>query len=297
MNQLTFAVVLLAGTAGAAADRPNVVFILVDDYGWRDVGIEGSTFYETLHIDRIAREGMRFRQGYAACQVCSPSRASLMTGKFPARHGITDWIGAQEGRSGSGTRGCCRPVYRHALPADDTTLAEAFRGAGYRTFFAGKWHLGGPGSYPEDHGFEVNVGGFQAGSRGGGTSRRSNNPKLTDGPAGQSLPDRWPRERAAFIEAIGPSRFWPTCRSTRSTPRSRNDAGTAAEEISRQTGLVPSSGTPVRGGSHDTLVILTCRTGVVRSTTNRCSGAGNEAALSRYFFHSARVVSSGAWTE
>ncbi len=93
----TLLLALYLTTPLMAAERPNVLFILVDDYGWRDVSLEGSTFYETPNIDRIGREGMRFTQGYATCQVCSPSRVSIMTGKFPARHGITDWIGAAEG--------------------------------------------------------------------------------------------------------------------------------------------------------------------------------------------------------
>jgi arylsulfatase A-like enzyme len=198
---ILFPCVLLAGTAALAADRPNVLFILADDYGWRDVSIEGSTFYETPHIDRIAGEGMRFTQGYAACQVCSPSRASIMIGKFPARHGITDWIGAAEGEAWKRNTKLLPPRYRHALPAEDTTLAEAFRDAGYRTFFAGKWHLGSEGSHPEDHGFEINKGGFHVGSPPGGYFVPFRNPKLPDGPAGEALPERLGRETAAFIEA------------------------------------------------------------------------------------------------
>jgi hypothetical protein len=93
----TLALTGLTGEAQAAAERPNFVFILADDLGWRDLSVEGSSFYESPNIDRIARNGMRFTQGYAACQVCSPSRASIMTGKFTARHGITDWIGAAQG--------------------------------------------------------------------------------------------------------------------------------------------------------------------------------------------------------
>ncbi|NBQ24505.1 MAG: sulfatase, partial [Verrucomicrobia bacterium] len=119
-------------------DRPNVLFILADDLGWRDLSIEGSTFYETPQIDRIAREGMRLRQGYATCQVCSPSRASIMTGKYPARLAITDWIGAAQGMEWQRNTRLLPAHYQLALPAQEITLAEAFKEGGYRTFFAGK---------------------------------------------------------------------------------------------------------------------------------------------------------------
>ena len=72
--------------------KPNFVFILMDDLGWKDVGVYGSAFYETPNINRLAEHGMRFSDAYAACPVCSPTRASILTGKYPARVGITDWI-------------------------------------------------------------------------------------------------------------------------------------------------------------------------------------------------------------
>jgi arylsulfatase A-like enzyme len=182
-------------------DRPNVLFILADDLGWRDLSIEGSTFYETPQIDRIAREGMRFRQGYATCQVCSPSRASIMTGKYPARLAITDWIGAAQGMEWQRNTRLLPAHYQLALPAQEITLAEAFKEGGYRTFFAGKWHLGGEGSFPEDHGFDINIGGHHRGSPPGGFFSPYNNPKMTDGPIGEYLPMRLGRECASFIES------------------------------------------------------------------------------------------------
>ena len=100
VSALTIVLLQIASGPALAAEsktRPNVLFILADDLGWRDLSVEGSTFYESPNIDRIAKSGMRFTQGYAGCQVCSPSRASIMLGKTPARHGITDWIGAGEG--------------------------------------------------------------------------------------------------------------------------------------------------------------------------------------------------------
>lgn len=194
-------IIILALTTGLVTARPNFVFILADDLGRQDIGIEGSTFHETPHIDRLAREGMRFEFGYAACRVCSPSRASIMTGQFPARHGITDWIGAASGTKWSRNDRILPSEYVHELPAADTTLAEAFLTAGYKTFFAGKWHLGGEGSYPEDHGFEINIGGHHRGSPPGGYFTPYKNPKMEDGPDGESLPIRLGTETAKFIEA------------------------------------------------------------------------------------------------
>ncbi|NKB68645.1 MAG: sulfatase-like hydrolase/transferase [Candidatus Latescibacteria bacterium] len=184
--------------------RPNIVFILADDLGWRDLGGEGSPLYESPHIDRIAREGMRFSQGYAACQVCSPSRASILTGKYTPRHGITDWIGARTGtawRQNGRHNKLLPPDYEHGLRSDEITLAAALKRAGYRTFFAGKWHLGDEGAYPEDFGFEINKGGWRVGSPAGGYFAPYKNPKLDDGPDGESLPIRLGRETAQFIEA------------------------------------------------------------------------------------------------
>src|SRR6185295_4477538 len=136
----------------SAAAPWNVVLILADDLGWRDLGCTGSTFYETPAIDRLASQGMRFTQAYSACNVCSPTRASLMTGKYPARLHTTNFFGGN--RKGL----LLPPEYRQSLPAEDTTLAEAFRAAGYRTGMAGKWHLGGKGSLPADHGFDAVLG-------------------------------------------------------------------------------------------------------------------------------------------
>jgi arylsulfatase A-like enzyme len=181
-------------------DRPNIVFFLADDLGWRDLSNEDSTFYESPNIDRIANEGMKFTRGYATCQVCSPSRASLMTGKYPARLNITDWIGAAEGEQWKRNTKLLPATYEHKLPHGDITLAEAFREAGYRTFFAGKWHLGGEGSLPTDHGFEFNVGGHHRGSPPGGYFSPYDNPQMKSGPKGELLPLRLGRETVKFIE-------------------------------------------------------------------------------------------------
>lgn len=185
--------------------KPNILFILADDLGWNDLGgFGGSSFYESPHIDRIAAGGMRFSQAYATCQVCSPSRASIMTGKYPTRHGITDYLGA---RCGVGWRANGR--HDRMLPAengtglrsDEIVFPQVLAADGYRTFFAGKWHLGGPGAYPEDFGFDINKGGWEAGGPDGGYFSPWKNPKLPPGPPGESLCLRLGRETVQFIEA------------------------------------------------------------------------------------------------
>ena len=190
--------------AAEAKRRPNIVFILADDLGWRDLSNEGSTYYESPHIDRIAAAGMKFTRGYATCQVCSPSRASILTGKYPPNHGITTWIGDASGKSWSrrGRHDSHLPAeYDRNLRASEITLAEVLRENGYRTFFAGKWHLGSKGSWPTDHGFDVNKGGWDVGSPRGGFFAPWQNPNLESGPAGESLTLRLGRETANFIEA------------------------------------------------------------------------------------------------
>ena len=187
--------------------KPNFVFILADDLGVMDIGIEGSTYYETPHIDSLARRGMRFTQGYATCQVCSPSRASIMTGKFPARHGITDWIGARTTWQWTRNGKILPAEYEHHLNHEDETIAEVLKAAGYKTFFAGKWHLGTTGSHPEDHGFDINKGGYWAGSPQGGYFSPYKNPELGDGPNGESLPIRLANETKQFIQSHRDERF------------------------------------------------------------------------------------------
>ncbi|MGJ8696126.1 MAG: sulfatase [Verrucomicrobiaceae bacterium] len=182
-----------------AAAKPNIVFILADDLGIKDLSCEGSSFYETPHIDSIATSGMRFTNGYSACQVCSPSRAAIMSGQYPARIQITDWIGAATGMDWKRNDRVLPTEYVHKMPTDITTVAEALKDGGYRTFFAGKWHIGGEGSAPEDHGFEVNKGGHHRGSPPGGFFSPYNNPVLTDGPDGESLPIRLANETASYI--------------------------------------------------------------------------------------------------
>ena len=174
---------------------PNVLFILVDDLGWKDLSCYGSSFYETPNIDRLADMGFRFSQAYAAHPVCSPTRAAIMTGKHPTRLNITDWIPGQNPQN----RKLVGPNDLHALPLEETTLAEALQQKGYKTFFAGKWHLGHEGFFPEDQGFEINKGGHHKGSPPGGYFSPYKNPKLKDGPEGENLTDRLTDESIRFI--------------------------------------------------------------------------------------------------
>lgn len=139
----------------------NVVLILADDLGARDLGAQGSAFHDTPWLDALARSGMQFTQAYAACPVCSPTRASLLTGKYPARLRITDWI---PGRAQWPTAKLLTPSFEQQLPLAETTLAEALQKAGYVTASIGKWHLGGNGFLPTDQGFSLNAAGTEKGS-------------------------------------------------------------------------------------------------------------------------------------
>lgn len=198
---------ILSLSASTQDKKPNVLFILADDFGYHDLSYTGSKFYETPNIDKIARQGMVFTNGYAACAVCSPSRASIMSGKSPARHGITDWIGAASGEKWRNAKRFTQllpPEYVHSLPKEYVTLPEALKEAGYKTFFAGKWHLGEKGSWPEDHGFDVNIGGWDSGSPKGGYFSPYENPMLQDGPAGENLSMRLAQETVNYLKENNP---------------------------------------------------------------------------------------------
>ncbi|GGG51238.1 sulfatase [Croceivirga lutea] len=177
---------------------------MVDDYGYNDMSFRNDSFYETPNIDQLASESTVFTEGYANSRVCSPSRASIMTGKFTARHGITDWIGAAAGeawRKKGRFNKLLPPEYIRELPSEDITLAEALKARGYTTFFAGKWHLGEKGSWPEDHGFDINIGGTGSGSPRGGYFSPFNNPNLDNNKDGENLSMRLANETVSFIKA------------------------------------------------------------------------------------------------
>lgn len=186
----------VSGALAAAAPPTNVIVVLVDDMGWKDLSCQGSPFYETPHIDRLAASGMRFTQGYAACTVCSPTRAAMMTGQYPARLHITDWIAGHE-------RPFAKlkiPEWRKVLPQDVVTVAERLTSAGYATASIGKWHLGGEAHSPEHHGFGINVGGYDRGQPPSYFAPYKI-PTLPEGPAGEYLTDREAAESVRFIEA------------------------------------------------------------------------------------------------
>jgi arylsulfatase A-like enzyme len=186
-------------------ESPNFLFILVDDLGWTDLGSFGSPFYETPNIDRFSENAMKFTQAYAACPVCSPTRASIMTGKYPARLNTTDWFGAPQPYNVEKHWTRDKPLipaeYIEHLPLEEVTIAEILKENGYSTFFAGKWHLGGEGFYPEDQGFDINKGGWERGGPYGPGKYFTpfGNPKLEDGPEGEHLPDRLAQETINFI--------------------------------------------------------------------------------------------------
>lgn len=134
--------------------KPNIVFFLVDDLGWSDVGCYGSSFYDTPHVDQLAREGMRFTDAYATCHVCSPSRASILTGKYPTRLQLTDWL---PGRREFPFQRLSNAEINQALPLEEITLAEVLKQQGYKTGHFGKWHLGEEPFGPVSQGFDVRV--------------------------------------------------------------------------------------------------------------------------------------------
>ena len=183
-------------TERSVNQKPNFVFFLVDDLGWMDIGANGSSFYETPNIDRLAGEGVRFTQAYAASPVCSPTRASILTGKNPARNNMTQWIG-----------GPANPDYVPNLPLEEGVFPELLQEAGYKNIFLGKWHLNnqeGEGTYwPDKQGFDINI----AGHYRGGLYLPPNNyfspwniPNLENGPDGEYMTDRLAQEAVDFID-------------------------------------------------------------------------------------------------
>ncbi|MFM8471223.1 MAG: sulfatase, partial [Limisphaerales bacterium] len=147
--------------AAAAAPKPNFIFFLIDDLGRNDLGCYGSKFYRTPNLDRMATQGMKFTDAYAACPVCSPTRASIMTGKYPARLHLTDWL---PGRGDRPDQRLARPIISQQLALEEVTIAERLKAAGYVTAHVGKWHLGGEGFEPEKQGFDINIAGDHTGT-------------------------------------------------------------------------------------------------------------------------------------
>lgn len=202
MNRITrvLSASLLACVASAGESaRPNIVFIMLDDQGAMDAGFAGSRYYDTPNLDRVAREGMVFRQAYTCGPNCAPTRASLMSGKYAPRTGI--YTVGNSDRGPAKERKLVPIANRNDLEGSVVTWAERVQAAGYATAMIGKWHLGGkPGTLPTDQGFLLNIAGSDAG-----------HPKsyfspyklehLSDGPQGENLTDRLAEEAVGFIKA------------------------------------------------------------------------------------------------
>jgi len=185
-------------------ERPNVVLVLVDDLGWTDFACYGSDFYETPNIDQLARDGMRFTQSYSACTVCSPTRASLLTGKYPARLHITDWI---PGQMPQNPRSLV-PDWTKFLPLHETTIADIFKSSDYSTASIGKWHLGGPDTYPEKHGFDLNIAGTHLPQPPKGYFAPWEIHTLSEGKPGEHLTPRLGAEVDAYLRRNGEKPFF-----------------------------------------------------------------------------------------
>ena len=184
--------------ATLAETRRNFVFVLVDDLGWADLSCYGSTFHRTPHLDALAARGIRFERAYAACPVCSPTRASILTGRHPVRVQITDWIPGDSVKAGAGHR-FLHVQDRDELALEQLTLAEILREEGYQTFFAGKWHLGGDGFLPTQQGFDVNLGGGHYGQPPHGYFAPWKIPSLPEGADGEYLTERLTAESVRFL--------------------------------------------------------------------------------------------------
>ncbi len=191
-------VIFFSSACSQQVQKPNIVFFLVDDLGWSDITPNNpGSFYETPNLELLAKEGMKFTNAYASCPVCSPTRASIMTGKSPARLHITDWIPGDNPRN----RKLLGPKDEHQMALEEKTIAESLKEQGYVTCHIGKWHLGTEEFYPEHQGFDYNFGGWDKGSPGrAGYYSPYENPRLPDGPEGEFLTERLTNEAIGFIE-------------------------------------------------------------------------------------------------
>ena len=190
-------------TTNELTTPPNVVLFLVDDLGWTDLSGYGSELYRTPHTDALANDGVKFTNAYAACTVCSPTRASILTGKYPARVRCTDWISGYRKPFAK----LNAPDWTQHIREEDVTIAEKLRELGYATIHLGKWHLGEEEKYwPEAHGFDKNLGGWKVGmpkrkKKQGGYFVPYYNPRLEDGPEGEYLTERLASEATEYIRS------------------------------------------------------------------------------------------------
>ncbi|WP_298239004.1 sulfatase [uncultured Algibacter sp.] len=203
-----FLLIACAKTEDEKPKKPNIVFIIADDLGYTDIGAFGSSFYDTPNIDKLTNDGVKYTSGYANCPVCSPSRASFQTGKYPVATGVTDWIKGRKAFQGTTVNDrWIVPDTEFELKLTEKTIAEALKTKGYKTIFAGKWHLGDEEEYwPENHGYDLNIGGWAMGRPNSGKGIKGyfspyGNPRLTDGPEGEYLPDRLTDEAISAFKA------------------------------------------------------------------------------------------------
>ena len=220
---ILFFLSLVLASLGGAAEKPrlNIVFILIDDMGWTDLGCYGSDYYETPNVDRLAQQGMKFTDAYAASCVCSPTRVSILTGKYPGRLHITHAIPIQGAERIKEPLPLIEAVYRKNLPLEEVTIAEALKPGGYVCAFMGKWHVCWEKDfYPKAQGFDLNVGGNNMGNPGNyfypynGAWRMTKKHPMTrwntlpDGKKGEYLTDRLTDEAIDFIDKNKASPFF-----------------------------------------------------------------------------------------
>ncbi|WP_139956915.1 sulfatase [Flavicella sediminum] len=206
MKRILLGLLMLPSLFFAQTEKPNFVFLLVDDLGWGDFGCYGASFNETPNIDKLASEGMLFTNAYAACTVCSPSRAAILTGKYPARLQLTDWIDGHKYPYAK----LKVPDWKMKMGPKEVLLPEALKEEGYNTAFLGKWHLMPEGQadfeehYPTNHGFDVNIGGREWGAPKGPGKYFSpfDMPNLDNGKPGDFLTDKLTDAAVSILDTI-----------------------------------------------------------------------------------------------
>lgn len=209
-QSLLIAPIVLTQLNIQAAQKPNIILVLADDLGWSDLGCYGSTFYETPRLDRLAANGLRFTQAYSNGTVCSPSRAALLTGKYPVKSDVTDYIPGRQNAIGPEAfrKLVCQP-FAQQLALEDTTIAETLKSAGYRTASIGKWHLGKEKYYPQHQGFDLNIGGADKGGPYGGKGYfYPFGAPGVDGKEGDFLTDRLTDEAIQFAKLNRDTQFF-----------------------------------------------------------------------------------------
>ena len=190
-------ILLLSFTKRNEIHKPNFIVFFIDDMGSADLACYGNTFNQTPNIDNLAQKGVKFTNAYSACTVCSPTRAALMTGKYPAKLHITDWIAGHEKKNPK----LLIPDWQKFLPQSEKTVAEYLKENGYENWHVGKWHLGeGEEFFPLNQGFDVNIGGSNWGHPKKGFFSPYQMPNLAEGETGEYLTDRLTNEAIKLIE-------------------------------------------------------------------------------------------------